>query len=495
MCMVAPCGMCMKSCLVEGRCGCCDCVKGCITGSIMGIAMLIGGLCMGCVQCGRGICNTPQARRCRRREQVFVAGEWVDLNLCDTEQAVEAEDSDQDSPTSHRGAAAVADMEFYDLLRVPSTAKPAEIKKAYYREARACHPDKNPGNAEAKETFQRLADAYQVLSDPELRSRYDREGKNGVTGKSPKLDPTVFFSLLFDIDRLLPYTGELQFAMQLAQMTKLTERTDGLAPGALNDEGIDAAQKAVVRRQRRREVRCACVLRGKLDRLVNGRDREGFVDQTRREVSELASGPFAPDLLIALGKMYQLRARRHLAQFRAEDPASSRKAARAECCLKCGHGCSFYRSICSSLRHFNSIRRPARSLEQAAARAAAEGQPSGSGGNPEEEAARRQDEQKHVEALEKAVEAALPAFLETAWAAIVRDVDETVLPVTELLLKDKSVPWQVRIRRAEALQLFGQLFVEEGERAAKRNADRTKLSSEAAKALLQEALQGGMRVR
>jgi molecular chaperone DnaJ len=64
----------------------------------------------------------------------------------------------------------------YDVLGVPKTATQEEIKKAYRRLARQWHPDKNPGDPEAEERFKEIQAAYDVLSDPEKRKRYDAYG-------------------------------------------------------------------------------------------------------------------------------------------------------------------------------------------------------------------------------------------------------------------------------------------------------------------------------
>jgi molecular chaperone DnaJ len=66
--------------------------------------------------------------------------------------------------------------DFYEILEVPRDASGEDIKRAYRRLARKYHPDANPGDAGAEARFKELAAAYEVLSDPEKRSRYDRYG-------------------------------------------------------------------------------------------------------------------------------------------------------------------------------------------------------------------------------------------------------------------------------------------------------------------------------
>ena len=67
---------------------------------------------------------------------------------------------------------AVADH--YEVLGVDRDAPPEEIKRAFRRLARATHPDANPDDPSAEARFRQVAEAYEVLSDPEKRARYDR---------------------------------------------------------------------------------------------------------------------------------------------------------------------------------------------------------------------------------------------------------------------------------------------------------------------------------
>lgn len=72
--------------------------------------------------------------------------------------------------------------DYYEILEISKSASAAEIKKAYRKKALQYHPDKNPGDHEAEAMFKKAAEAYEVLSDPNKRSRYDQFGHRAFDG-------------------------------------------------------------------------------------------------------------------------------------------------------------------------------------------------------------------------------------------------------------------------------------------------------------------------
>jgi molecular chaperone DnaJ len=93
----------------------------------------------------------------------------------------------------------VPKRDYYEVLGVGRDAGEAEVKKAFRKLARELHPDVNPDDPEAAERFREAAEAYEVLSDPGTRARYDRFGHAGVDGASLHTDQFMDFGSLSDL--------------------------------------------------------------------------------------------------------------------------------------------------------------------------------------------------------------------------------------------------------------------------------------------------------
>jgi molecular chaperone DnaJ len=90
---------------------------------------------------------------------------------------------------------------YYEVLQVTRTVEFEEIKRSYRKLAVKHHPDKNPGDSEAEARFREIAEAYDILGDPEKRAAYDRYGhsafQNGMGGGGGGHDPFDLFREMF----------------------------------------------------------------------------------------------------------------------------------------------------------------------------------------------------------------------------------------------------------------------------------------------------------
>ncbi|KAJ9142268.1 DnaJ-domain-containing protein, partial [Coniochaeta hoffmannii] len=145
----------------------------------------------------------------------------------------------------------VVDTAYYDILGVQPTATDIEIKKAYRKLAIIHHPDKNPNDPTAHAKFQEIGEAYQVLSDADLRKAYDRYGKESARPTEGFVDPSEFFTSIFGGDAFVDWIGEISLMKDLTATMDITmaegeeganEHVEG-PPGSEEFPGMDEAVK------------------------------------------------------------------------------------------------------------------------------------------------------------------------------------------------------------------------------------------------------------
>ena len=217
------------------------------------VALPVAGAVAGAVQITRGVANTPNAiassaagkqwdAEKRRWQHYSLPAEVAELE--EEEREVKEKEAEQKKKRAERRMKAgdVKDMGYYDALNVSPDATPGEIKKSYMQLARKMHPDKNPDDPDAKLKFQKIGEAYQVLSNEEARARYDARGKEGLE-EANFMDASTFYQMVFGSENFEDFVGELQLASLVASM-----------------DGDEPSMNGVKLKQRKREVHCATKL-------------------------------------------------------------------------------------------------------------------------------------------------------------------------------------------------------------------------------------------
>ena len=192
------------------------------------------------------------------------------------------------------------DREYYDLLGVSTNATNVELKKAYYKQSRHVHPDRNPNDPEAAKKFHELSQAYQILSNEQARAFYDKNGKsesNEAEMQLTDIDPYVFFAVMFGSDQVRPYIGELWIANKADSLMKDQSlmqdfQNEGFDEAAFREKAVKRSEEELLK-QRKRQVECAINLRERVQPYVDGsQDEAEFVALCQEEAANITNSSF-----------------------------------------------------------------------------------------------------------------------------------------------------------------------------------------------------------
>ena len=311
----------------------------------------------------------------------------------------------------------VVDTSYYDTLGVKPSATPGQIKKAYHKAALTAHPDKNPGDEEAHARFQAVSHAYQILSQPDTRKRYDKNGSEAFDpskGGPATIAPSLFFTMMFGARVFEPFVGELM----VTQICRLF------------DPDTDITSKQLRKMQRAREVSLARLLADRLQVFVDCTDGgRAFMSDQESIAAELADAPFGDAMVATLGWTYSNIAKRYKSTS-ALDVVSSHLAA----CEGCWHN---FGMQCEYLPHLGEVTESLKETRRVA--------------NSSESEDAEKDEVNNL---------MMGALCQTVAHMTLVDVEETATSVCIRVLSDTSVDADTRERRCKALKLVGMIFEE-----------------------------------
>ncbi|CAG8500684.1 7095_t:CDS:2 [Paraglomus occultum] len=350
------------------------------------------------------------------------------------------------------------ETEYYDLLEVSVTADISEIKRQYYKLALKYHPDKNNSpDAEQRALlweeihaslfrelnriflqFKKISEAYQVLSDPELRRKYNEYGakSNEIQPEGGFVNPEEFFKQQFGGDRFVDIIGEISIGRDMKEVlqnasmdeTSNANSTDVDGRRRENNKNMQDEEREKIRQERVDKLVSKLIER--LDYYVKPNNPQNAAHEFRRrmekEADELKTESYGVELLHAIGFTYSLKAKQHLGGDHIFGLPRFGHIIREK-----GH---VFSETISTLKSAIDLQQSFTQLQEA--------------------------EKKGVNDAEKSrlEEAAANKGLETLWKGSKLEVESVLREVCDRVLSDPTVPKSIQRKRAEALKIVGSVY-------------------------------------
>lgn len=414
---------------------------GAVIGAVGGAAMLLGGTIQGVTQIVRGVAAVPEALTAPRQGKWWNSAthSWVLTDLSTVTVAENDDDllkkieDDLDASSRPSGATSgdVKDMYYYDILEVDPKADPSAIKRRYYVLARKYHPDKviePEAKKEAEAKFKDIAEAYQVLSDPQLREKYNKDGKDALSGDKTsandenQTDPALLLAFLFGSDKFKKYIGRL-----------------ATSTSAMLGDSPKLSIKDARTLQERRVTRLAQKLAGNIDPWVEG-DFDMCKTMWKTEAEDLCKASYGWELVKVIGMAYEVTAVQFLgsAESGVGMPSIGKWAE--------GQKAGAKKSKAGNKNQFETLMATMDAMKIQAEYA--------------EKINKAESDDEKASLQREMAEATTMTMLKIIWSTTSVDITSTIHETCQMVFFDQSVDKDVRKRRAHAVKNLGVIFQE-----------------------------------
>jgi len=439
---------------------------GAVVGLVGGAAMLVGGAVGGVASVARGVAAMPKAIMAQKGGKWWneATHEWVLTDLS-TAQVPDNDDDllksledDLDAAGSTTGnSRTVKETHYYDVLEVDPKAEPGAIKRRYYLLARKYHPDKvGHDDVESADKFKEIAEAYQVLSDPQLREKYDKDGRSGLSGDrteindAAKTDPSILMAFLFGSDKFKDYFG------------RLATSTSAMLG--------DTTKMSVADARTLQERRCTRLAQKLLEMMQSwiAKDFDLCKTMWKTQAEELSNASFGWELVQILGMAYEVSAIQFLGSNESGiGMVSVSKWAKAQQASHKKRKAGRKNNMDKLMANVDAM-----TIQQEYAEKI-------QNATTDEEKAKLENEM---------VEATQSIVLRMIWTTTVVDITSTIHETCQMFFFDQSVDKDTRKARAHGVKNLGIIFQECPEPAGKPDKDAKSLFEDAALAAMVETM-------